>query len=130
MPYKIGYNERQLRIDNIVSGNLSKTELERSTADGIALQHEHRCYNILVDAFRLESVDSVTDLYELPKQYSEQGVSRATRIALVLPELEKARKFVRFYENVCMNRGWTVRSFETQGEAEKWLSSSQPQAAV
>lgn len=83
-------------------------------------------YTVLVDAVDLESVDSVTDLYELPKQYIEEGVSRSTRIAMVMPRSETARKFIRFYENVCVNRGWTVQSFETRGEAEKWLASKQP----
>ncbi|MDH5502142.1 MAG: hypothetical protein OEY72_13680 [Gammaproteobacteria bacterium] len=126
MPYQIRFNEKLLHIENIVSGILSKDELDKSTADGIALQQKHSAYSILINASQLESVDSVTDLYQMPKQYSELGVSRSTRIALVMPELEKARKFVRFYETVCMNRGWTVRSFETQGEAEMWLASSQP----
>jgi hypothetical protein len=126
MPYELRFNDRQFRIENIVSGVLSRNDLQQSTAEAIELQHKHGAYHVMVDAKNLESVNSVTDLYELPKQYIEQGASRSTRIALVMPESETARKFIRFYENVCINRGWTVRSFETHGEAEKWLSLERP----
>lgn len=126
MPYDLKFNDRLLRIENVDSGVLSKDDLQQSTTEAIELQHKHGAYRVMVDAKNLESVNSVTDLYGLPKQYVEQGASHSTRIALVMPESESARKFVRFYENVCINRGWTVRSFESHGEAEKWLSSDQP----
>jgi len=126
MPYKLTFNDKLLRIDNVVSGTLSRNDLQQSTTEAIELQHNHNAYRVMVDAKKLESVNSVTDLYDLPKQYVEQGASRSTRIALVMPESEAARKFIRFYENVCINRGWTVKSFESHGEAEKWLVSERP----
>ncbi len=126
MPYELKINDESLYIENIVSGSLSRSDLEKNTAEATALQKNHGIYSVLINALDLESVESVTDVYELPKQYVDHGVSRSSRIAMVMPKLESARKISRFYENVCINRGWTVRSFETKGEAERWLESKRP----
>jgi hypothetical protein len=126
MPYFLKLNEKLLQIEIDLDGAMSGKDLEVCTAEAAELQHEHSIYSVFINALSLESVESVTDLYDLPKQYVEQGVSRSTRIAITMPALEKARKFIRFYENVCINRGWTVGTFETRGEAEKWLGSNRP----
>jgi hypothetical protein len=127
MPYSLKINKEMQQIEVYFDGALSGKDLGVCTAAAAELQFKHSIYSVFINAGDLEFIESVTDIYDLPKQYVELGVSRSTRIAITMPKLESARSFIRFYENVCINRGWIVRTFETQGEAEKWLSLSRQQ---
>ncbi len=86
---------------------------------------QHGVHAVLIDATDLESVASITDVYDLPRQYDNSGGSRSTRIALVSPRLPAAEKVTQFYDNVCNNRGWRVQPFDTRDEAVEWLTSNE-----
>lgn len=125
MPYAFNYNSTSRIIELVHSGNLSGEDLRKSTDEGILLQKEHGAYAVLIDATDLESVATVTGVYDLPRQYDEGGFKKETRIALVWPRLPAAKEAAQFYDNVCSNRGWTVQPFDTRDEAVAWLMSNE-----
>ena len=125
MPYDLKYNSTSRIIELVHTGILSGEDLRKSTEEGILLQKEHGVHAVLIDTSDLESAPAVTEVYDLPRQYDEGGFSKLTRLALVWPKLPAAKKVAEFYDNVCNNRGWTVRPFDTRDEAVAWLMSNE-----
>ncbi len=107
----------ETRLDGVVSGD----DLRAATSEGIALAKDNGLSRGLVDCSDQEKTGSMVDLIELPRQYSEEGLSRETCIALVIPENRELREIADFYETVCVNRGWQVRTFKTRKQAIAWL---------
>lgn len=125
MPYELKYNSTLRIIEIVHTGVLSAQDIRKSTAEAIALQWEYGAYAVLVDSIDLESVEHLTDVYDLPRHYEKAGVSHLTHIAVVLPRLRETRVISRFYDNVCNNRGWRVQPFETRDKAVAWLTASE-----
>ena len=123
MPYDLKYNSTLQIIEIVHVGILSGKDILESTDEGILLQTEHGSNAILIDATGLETVASITDVFDLPRQYDDGAVSRATRFAVVRPKRQVAREMAQFYDNVCNNRGWRVKQFDTRDEAVEWLTS-------
>ena len=124
MPSDVTYNSEFQIIEIMHTGTLTVQNLEKTTSEAMALHKELGVNAVLIDTSNLESVESLTDFYDLPKQYEEGGASRAIRIALVMPETSAAREAAKFYENVCINRGWAVLPFERRDEAIEWLMAN------
>ena len=103
-------------------GAVSGDELRAATTEGIALVRKLRLSRGLVDASEQEKTGSMVDLIELPQQYSSEGLSRETRIALPIPAKKELHGIADFYETVCVNRGWQVRTFATRKQAITWLA--------
>ena len=99
------------------SGTLTVQNIEKTAFEAMALHKELGVNAVLINTSNLKSVESLIELYDLPRQYDEGGVSRAIRIALVMPETSAARDAMTVYDNVCHNNGWELRPFERRGEA-------------
>ena len=125
MPYDLKYNTALRAIELVYTGDLSGEDLRKSTDEGIILQNEHDVYAMLIDAFDLASAPSVTDIFDLPRQYEESGFNKVNRLALVWPRVPAAKSVAQFYDDVCNNRGWRVQPFETRDEAVAWLTSNE-----
>ena len=121
MTSDVTYNSNIQIIEITHTGVLTKQGIETSTSEGLALHKELGVDAVLIDTLNLESVESLIDLYDLPKQYDEGGARRTVHIALVMPATSAARDAMQFYENVCVNRGWVVLPFERHDEATEWL---------
>ena len=71
-----------------------------------------------------DSVSGVTKrLFEFPDLYAALDADRTSRGALVLPHPSRTGEVndALFFENVCRNRGWNVRTFPGREEALAWL---------
>ena len=124
MPSDVKYNSKFQIIEITHTGTLTLRNIEKTTSEAMALHKELGVNAVLIDTSNLKSVESLTVLYDLPNQYDEGGVSRAVCIALVMPETSAATEAMKFYDNVCNNRGWEVRPFERLGEAIEWLMAN------
>lgn len=127
MTTDVKYNSETRIIDIVHSGTLTAEKINNATSEALALHIELGVNAVLLDASKLESVANLTDFFDLPKQYDQGGASRNVRIAQVMPEanetidLSEVVDTLQFYENVCNNRGWIVRTFYTRDEAIEWL---------
>ncbi len=108
----------EMRLVGVVSGD----DLRAATTEGIAMVRKHQLNRGLVDATEQQKTGSMVDLIELPQQYSSEGLSRDTCIALVIPDNRELHGIAEFYETVCVNRGWQVRTFATRKQALAWLA--------
>ena len=125
MPYALGYNEIQQIIELVPTGNLTSENIRNGTDEFIALCAERDTNRILIDASDVETVSCLADFYDQPQWYAEGGLSRNARIALVMTKTIAAQEYIRFYDNVCYNRGWLIQLFETRDAAVEWLTSGE-----
>lgn len=81
----------------------------------------HQLTRVLCDERALEYRLNTLDTYALAAWISEQ-VPHVVRIAVVCAP--KSAADARFWENVAVNRGLTVRAFLDPDAAERWLHAS------
>ena len=112
----------EVKLSGVVTGD----GLRESTTEGIKIAGKFRLKRGLIDASEQTRTGSMADLIEIPQQYSDQGLSRKTFIALVLPVKEELHGIADFYETVCVNRGWQVQTFTARDRAIGWLASCSP----
>ena len=121
--YEVKLNATLPIIEIVHTGVLLSEDLRKATDEGVALHLESGVNRCLIDTSGLESVEAFLDLYELPDQYVEARVSRKMHIAIIMPKEGTAREAAQFYDDVCHNRGWLTRPFDSREEAVKWLMS-------
>lgn len=119
--WKLKYKSKLRIIDLVFSGNVTGSDIREATSKTISLSHEHGIFEILVDTAHLERTETTTDIYDLPQQYVEEDLDHRSRLAVVVPISPDLQGIMQFYENVCVNRGWRVKSFPNRREATAWL---------
>jgi len=123
MPYTITFleDEKIVVIQNI--GKLSPEEFEKQNKEAYALSQTKDSLLCLVDNTQIAPSISTLDLYSYPDIYEKLDIPKTIRVAVILPEDTVTRGNIRFWETVCINRGWTVKIFNTKNEAIDWLLS-------
>lgn len=123
MTWTIEYQDNLQVVVLTYSGNISGAEIKAAATARIAMGKEKGVSKFLVDTRNIETDESSTfDIYDLPsKVYPEQKVEHSDHIAVVIPESHAARRMVQFYEDVSVNRGWRVKTFEDHDDALEWL---------
>ena len=124
MTWTLKHNESPHFIHVTLFGSVSGFELRELTSAAIALLKKQGVLGAFIDLIELESVTSIIDVFDLAdKQYDREGLNRNVRMAMVLPVSHSAKQAAEFYETVCVNRGWLVRSFPGRNEAIEWLKA-------
>jgi hypothetical protein len=122
MAYTFEYNSKTNAVELVFVERVSGLEVKEATSEAIKLLKKHGVIKGLIDTTRLEEGPNIADIYNLPAhQYVKEDLNRQTLLALIVPESIAARETTRFYETVCVNRGWLVRTFLTRDEALEWL---------
>lgn len=96
-------------MNGMIKAIISAVEKYNST--GLLLDHSKATINI-----------SIAETFERPKQFDNMGIPRNSKIALVISK-EQSEAF-KFFETVLVNRGFQIKIFQTDVEAEKWLQIS------
>ena len=124
MSWTIDYNHTLGIIEIVYVGFTSRLDIQEVTSKAIAMTEKEETLDVLIDAVEMDPAPSVIDIYKLPaEQYVSEGLSHQIRIALVEPNLPQAKEAARFYETVCVNRGWSVQLFSHRDEAIIWLTA-------
>ncbi len=123
MPWTYNFNATLQIVEVAYSGSTTARDLQESTSEFIALEKEKRINRFLIDTSEMELTASIMDVYNLPdKQYLEEEAERSGRVALILSTAAREREAVNFYETVCKNRGWQVKTFLEHQGAVNWLT--------
>ncbi len=126
MPCTYQIDEALGIIDAVFADDVSSQDLKDITSEFIRLEKEPGINRFLIDTTRINIKASFMDIYYLPnRQYIEEDADREGRVALILPEDKKQREYAQFYETVCVNRGWNVKTFQQRQQALDWLLSDQ-----
>ncbi len=121
MSWKLSYDAELKAICCAYIGHVTAAEFKASNLETIKHAKKHKTYLLLIDDSKLESAVTTTEIYDMPKVYRELGGDRKGKIAILLPPKGAIRNDVLFYETVCRNHGWEVKSFDERSEAARWL---------
>ena len=120
MEWKIDINEEDKYIEVITSGIANK---EDSLNMAKAISHTmktNRITKALIDHRNLVSVTGdTTDIYNRPKLFKIIGLILRVKIAEVIKP-EHIEHF-KFFETVCVNRGYRISVFQDKEKALSWL---------
>jgi hypothetical protein len=91
----------------------------RATLELFARHGSTRC---LVDLRRLKNKANLSDLFRLPESYPSLNMPAHAKIALLATPDHEDRDAIRFYETICVNRGWRVMTTFDRDEGLRWLA--------
>ena len=123
MTWCVDYKSDLGFIQVVYTGLVTLDEFKKSTNEVISLSKNHKTNRVLIDDSKLEIAVSTSEIYKLPLFYDDVNANRKSKMALILPTSPQAREDVQFYETVCRNRGWFIKSFNERREAIDWLVS-------
>jgi len=112
-------NERIIRVR--LSGPQTLADYRKQTEEVLRLAQSKNVNLILVDDQRAQNMASTLELFAMPAMYEELGAPRSARVAIVMPHNSPSAADIRFYETVCVNRGFNVKIFSTEPTALEWL---------
>jgi hypothetical protein len=95
--------------------------LKAGAIEAIARMKDCRTNLLLIDGSQMTVGMTAREIYELPRFYDKAGADRGGCYAVFHPPGAADREDFRFYENVCLNRGWIVKLFSDEQEAIAWL---------
>jgi len=76
----------------------------------------------LVNNVQMVNAASVSDIYKVPKFYKKSVPEKELKIAALFSESSN-NESISFYENICVNQGFNVKTFINREEAISWLLS-------
>lgn len=83
-----------------------------------------QCTTALVEEHLRGPNLNTLQMFQIASEGSERSRSIVRKIAYVDTNPEHAFEDTKFVEDVAVNRGMNVRTFETVAEAERWLKGS------
>lgn len=87
---------------------------------------EHGTADCLLDLRKIDNRASMVQVYDLPQMYTEMAGPRNIRISILAEPGQKDEAIIRFYETICLNRGWKAQiSFDAES-AVAWLTGNPP----
>jgi hypothetical protein len=123
MPYTV----KQLSDDVAevaYDGAVTEVEATNATNECVQLQRQFSILKFLVviadDSVIEMQIDRVREI--AGQGYKQLELRRWTRIALIRPKSEPARRFAEAYEETCRKRGWVVQVLPDRGAALNWLN--------
>ena len=122
MGVDVKYCEELNYVEIIYNGNVAKDDLIAAFETSFETATKNNTQRYLADCTNLTGGHSVFDLYSLIGLFQQYKVQHTIREAIILPELDKMKENVAFYETAAENRGYIVKLFRTKYEALLWLS--------
>ncbi len=127
MPWRLDTRDQDRIIEVVYEGTLAAPELRSATHRILSLMLEKKIDRVLLDCGDAHMEVPAVDVYDLPDVYSDRGISRQqVRAAVVIPKDGYKRELYEFYEDVCRNRGYFVKLFESRDAAWEWLRRDNP----
>lgn len=125
MAWTVEYLPTKDVVAIIAAGEISSEDAEAQLAETIRLLHQNHATHVLVDYSEALSEVSLPSLYGLPDYSTMSGAPWNARVAVVIPRTRYRIETYQFFELVCRNAGYDVRSFDNAEAAEDWLQQAQ-----
>ena len=103
-------------------GPLSVDDVRTADTQARARAAENGAARYLYDDRRAEIQFSFLDYFNLQESWEKVGFTPTDRVAIVLPENPRLRSEYEFFETICLNRGLTVKMFESREDAQRFLT--------
>lgn len=101
-----------------VKGKLTVGVAHKTIGEMVEVSAEHDTQLLLVDVTNAKLEASTTDIYYLPSQLVNLGLTPGHRQALVVSQDRRDHDFM---ETVSNNRGLRIKVFEDSEKAKSWL---------
>lgn len=121
MPYEIDYLEDEKIVTIRNTGEVTFTDFLEQTKEAAELARRKDARLFLSDNILLENKAKIFEIYKLPEIYDALGASRRNKLAVLIAKEGPITKDARFFETICLNRGWNVKLFTSYNEAKGWL---------
>jgi hypothetical protein len=120
MGAEIGYmDEGIVRIR--LTGPQTIADYRKQTEEALKLARSRNVELFLVDDQNARNTASALELFAMPAMYEELGAPRSAKVAIVMQHNSPSAADIRFYETVCVNRGFNVKIFAAERAALAWL---------
>ena len=127
MPWRMDTRDEGRILEVVYEGTQLAPELRAATHRILTVMLEKKIDRVVLDCSEARMEAPAVDVYDLPDVYQDRGISRQqVRAAVVLPKDGYKRELYEFYEDVCRNRGYFVKLFETRDTAWDWIRSENP----
>jgi hypothetical protein len=119
MKWEINYNKNDDIVYAKVEGTIDVESEEKLRNEILESMRKNSCRLLLLDLNNAEIGLSTFEIYDIPRKYMAQSVSRNTKMAILYPESQS--RDLNFYETVSRNAGYDVMLFPEFEAAMKWL---------
>ncbi|MBD3277609.1 MAG: hypothetical protein GF388_04850 [Candidatus Aegiribacteria sp.] len=108
------------------SGTFDLKQAKDETEEAQRLCMEHDASRFILDGRNRTVLEmGPSEYYQMPDIYDRVfPEGRSYVLALVLPEGKKEDQGMRFFETLCRNRGYLVKTFGRFEDAEEWVGGS------
>jgi hypothetical protein len=121
MPYTMEYLEEEGICLITNTDVFTHADFMKQALEALEVSQRKKCDKFLVDCTSMTVQSRTMDIYATSAYYAEIGAPRKNQIALVAPTGTKTEEDLRFYETVCINRGWQVKMFADKESAMQWF---------
>jgi hypothetical protein len=121
MPWKVEHLPDEQTLLLVSTGLLTAPEARAQTELSLKQIVQHAIPRVLIDYSAAQVEVPLSAIYQLPDIYDQSGVSRQTVVAVVMPKDKYKIEAFEFYEDICLNRGYRVKLFESTSMAWEWL---------
>ena len=116
MPENVTYNEELGIIEVNSYGTVSLKDISSSINLVQDISNETGIKKILVDALEIESMPSITNIFNLARAFP-----RNVKIAVLCSKEQTAFKDILFTEKAALYQGISIQLFTSQTDALQWL---------
>jgi hypothetical protein len=102
------------------SDHVDKNDLWNARLAALKIIQDNESPRILVDMRNINMTTTTLERFEFAQSHNKHFSSR-TKIATLITKDDPRKEDHKFVETVSLNRGFLLRVFEDQGEAEQWL---------
>ncbi|MDQ7797779.1 MAG: hypothetical protein RDU76_02390 [Candidatus Edwardsbacteria bacterium] len=102
------------------SDRVDKDDLWNARLAALKIIQDNESPRILVDMRNIDLTTTTMERFEFAQSHNKYFTSR-TKIATLITKDDPKKQDHQFVETVSLNRGFLLRVFEDQGEAEQWL---------
>jgi len=121
MPYTVKFLDGEGIVEIVAVGELTIEDYIKLIEDAVDMLLQKNTRLLYLDTSDLSASIKATEILSIPDLWESIGVSRANKLAVLIPKDESLHEDIKFFENVSRNRGWQVKLFDKKNDAFEWL---------
>lgn len=122
MRYEINHISELNYVEVITIGEFTIDDYQVTIDEAAKFGRAKNTMLFLVNNVQMVNAASVSDIYKVPKLYKKLVPEKELKIAALFSESSN-NESISFYENICVNQGFNVKTFINREEAISWLLS-------
>ena len=121
MPYNVNYIEKEGIVEVVSFGNITIEDFVNQGKEAIELAKEKGTNLFFADDSDMVGPIDISVIVSIPGFWDKFSAPRTNRLAVLISRDETLHEDFRFFETVCLNRGWMVKLFDKKEDAHEWL---------